>query len=217
MTEACQYLHDVLSSLPRLKREDLARVPKNGIYVLFEKGQAAHDGDRIVRIGTHRGHNQLPGRIREHLYKRNKDRSIFRKHVGRCLLAKTSDPFLSRWELDLTSKASRLLNEGKVDKVRLQEVEADVTRYMVENFSFAVLHFDDKADRLQYEKNLLSTIYACPDCGPSETWLGKYHPSQVIREGGLWNVQGLSGAVISCCEAKRFVGAGMVVERGALS
>jgi hypothetical protein len=161
MTEACQYLHDVLSSLPRLKREDLAQVPKNGI-----------------------------------LYKSNKDRSIFRKHVGRCLLAKTSDPFLSQWELNLTAKASRLLNEGKVDKVRLQEVEADVTRHMVENFSFAVLHFDDEADRRRYEENLLSTIYACPDCGPSEAWLGKYHPnSQVIRECGLWNVQGLSGAV----------------------
>ncbi|MSP93707.1 MAG: hypothetical protein EXR00_00415 [Alphaproteobacteria bacterium] len=37
----------------------------------------------------------------------NKDRSIFRKHVGRCLLAKSGDPLLAQWEIDLTTKASR--------------------------------------------------------------------------------------------------------------
>lgn len=212
MTEACQYLHDVLSRLPRLKREELAQVPKNGIYVLFEKGEAAHGGDRIVRVGTHRGQNNLQGRIREHLYKTNKDRSIFRKHVGRCLLAKGGDPFLSQWELDLTAKVSRNLNEDKVDKGRLQAVEADVTRYMVENFSFAVLRFDKQADRRQYEESLLSTVYACPDCGPSETWLGKCHPnSEVIRKGGLWNVQSLVGKVLSADAAKRLIEAGLTV------
>jgi hypothetical protein len=210
MTAACQHLHDTLSRLPRLKREDLAQVPKNGIYILFENGEEGHDGNRIVRVGTHRGQNNLPGRIREHLYKTNKDRSIFRKHVGRCLLAKAGDPFLAQWELDLTAKASRILNEGKVNKARLQEVEADVTRYMVDNFSFAVLRFDDEADRRQYEECLLSTIYACPDCGPSETWLGKFHPSsEVIRKCGLWNVQSLAGKVLSCDEAKRLVEAGL--------
>ncbi|HTV30260.1 MAG TPA: hypothetical protein VMF32_21090 [Xanthobacteraceae bacterium] len=215
MTEACQHLHEVLSRLPRFKREDLAQVPKNGIYVLFEKGEAAHDGDRIVRIGTHRGQNNLPSRIREHLYESNKDRSIFRKHVGRCLLAKASDPFLPQWELDLTAKASRALNEHKVNKARLLEVEADVTRYMVENFSFAVFRFDDEADRRQYEECLLSTIYACPECGPSEAWLGKHHPnSEVIRKCGLWNIQNLSGKVLSRGDAKRVIEAGLSATKG---
>jgi hypothetical protein len=214
MTEACQHLHGVLSHLPRLKGEDLVQVPKNGIYVLFERGEAAHGGDRIVRAGTHRGQNNLPGRIREHLYKNNKDRSIFRKHVGRCLLAKAGDPFLSQWELDLTAKASRIANEGKVNKARLQEVETDVTQYMVQSFSFAVLRFDEEADRRQYEESLLSTIYACPDCGPSETWLGKFHPtSEVIRTCGLWNVQSLAGKVLSCDEAKRLVEAGLSAQK----
>ena len=210
MTEACQHLHDVLSRLSRLTREDLAQVPRNGIYVLFEKGEAAHGGDRIVRVGTHRGQNNLPGRIREHLYKSNKDRSIFRKHVGRCLLAKASDPFLPQWELDLTAKASRILNDAKVDKARLLEIEADVTRYMVDNFSFAVLRFDDDADRRLYEECLLSTIYACRECGPSEAWLGKHHPnSEVIRKCGLWNVQSVAGKVLSRDDAKRVIEAGL--------
>lgn len=210
MTDACHYLHESLSRLPRLKREDLAKVPKNGIYILFENGERGHGGDRIVRVGTHRGQNNLPGRIREHLYKTNKDRSIFRKHVGRCLLARAGDPFLGQWEIDLTTKASRVLNEAKVDKARLQEIESEVTSYMVENFSFAVLRFDSEEDRRNYEECLLSTIFQCSDCGPSETWLGKHHPkSDILKNCGLWNVQSLGGTVLSVDEARRVVAAGL--------
>jgi hypothetical protein len=209
MTEACQYLHDSLSRLPRLRREDLQKVPPNGVYVLFETGETGHGGERIVRIGTHRGQSNLAPRIREHLYTPNKDRSIFRKHVGRCLLARAEDEFLAQWEIDLTTKESRALNAHKVDKVRLKEVEADVTRYMTETFSFAVLSFDYQAERLHIEERLLSTIFHCRDCGPSDTWLGKFHPkSAVIRGCGLWNVQSLTGPVLALGEARQIINAG---------
>jgi hypothetical protein len=209
MTDACQYLHDTLSRLPRLRREDLAQVPENGIYVLFEKGEEGHGVERIVRVGTHTGQNNLAPRIREHLYTPNKDRSIFRKHVGRCLLAKDDDPFLAQWQIDLTTKASRAMNGHKVDNARLKEVEIEVTRYMTENFSFAVLRFDTQAERLHYEEMLLSTIFHCRDCGPSETWLGKFHPTSAVMRGcGLWNIQGLLGPVLALDEAKRVVTAG---------
>ena len=33
-------------------------------------------------------------RLNEHLFTPNKDRSIFRKHVGRCLLVQRNDLFL---------------------------------------------------------------------------------------------------------------------------
>jgi hypothetical protein len=208
MTEACQYLHDTLSRLPRFRRDDLGKVPANGIYVLFEKGEAGHGVERIVRVGTHRGQNNLAPRIREHLFTPNKDRSIFRKHVGRCLLAKAGDPFLAQWEVDLTTKASREMNGHKVDKDRLKDVESEVTRYMTENFSFAALRFDTKPERLHYEECLLSTIFRCQDCGPSDTWLGKFHPtSAVLRGSGLWNVQGLLGPVLSLQEAQPVINA----------
>jgi hypothetical protein len=211
MTDACRYLHERLSRLPRLKPEDdLAKIPQNGIYILFENGEEGHGGDRIVRIGTHRGQNHLAKRIREHLYTPNKDRSVFRKHIGRCLLVRGGDPFLEQWEIDLTSKSSRALNEGKIDIDRLQQVEADVSHYMVENFSFAVLRFDSTVDRRANEGYFLSTVYECPDCGPSETWLGKFHPKwEVIRTGGLWNVQSLRGKVLSLGEAKCLVEASL--------
>ena len=207
MSEACQYLHDSLLRLPRLRREDLEEVPPNGVYALFEKGEEAHGGDRIVRIGTHRGQNNLAPRIREHLYTQNKDRSIFRKHIGRCLLARAKDPFLAQWEIDLTTKQSR--DAHKIDRAKLKEVEEEVTRYMIGNFSFAVLSFDEQAERLRVEESLLSTIFRCEDCGPSETWLGKFHPtSAIIRSCGLWNVQGLKGPVLDLGEARRLVDTG---------
>jgi hypothetical protein len=113
---------------------------------------------------------------------------------------------------DLTTKAARALNAEMIDKTRLQQIEAEVTAFMVENFSFAVLSFETQAKRLHYEQCLLSTIHQCRDCGPSETWLGRYHPtSAVIRiGGGLWNVQGLAGSALSSEQAKHLVRAGMV-------
>jgi hypothetical protein len=203
MTHACQYIHDTVSRLPRLRRDDVTKVPTNGIYMLFQKGEVGHGVERIVRVGTHRGQNNLAPRIREYLYTPNKDRSIFRKHVGRCLLARAGDPFLAQWEIDLTTKASREMHAHKVDRVRLHEVEAEVTQYMVENFSFAVLRVDTQAERLRSEECLLSTIFDCRDCGPSETWLGKFHPtSAIIRGSGLWNVQSLRGHVLPLREAQ---------------
>jgi hypothetical protein len=126
------------------------------------------------------------------------------------LLARAGDPFLAQWEIDLTSKASHALYEQKIDQARLREVEVDVTRYMVENFSFAVLRFDTMSERLQYEECFLSTIHECRDCGPSDKWLARSHPkSEVIRTSGLWNVQSLAGKVLSIDEAKCIVAAGI--------
>ena len=211
MTEACEYLHDLVSRLPRFRRGDLAGVPPNGVYVVFETGEEGHGEERIVRIGTHRGQNNLARRIREHLYTPNKDRSIFRKHVGRCLLARSEDEFLAQWEIDLTTKESRALNAHKIDKLRLIEAENEVTRYMTDNFSFVVLSVDTKAERLDIEKRLLSTIFHCQDCGPSATWIGKYHPrSAVIRGCGLWNVQGLHGPVLTLSEVRKIINAGTI-------
>lgn len=87
MSRECGRWHKQFSILPRFShgyRKE--RVPNNGLYVVFESGETAHDTDRIVRIGTHRGEGNLPKRINEHPYTPNKDRSIFRKHIGAFLL-----------------------------------------------------------------------------------------------------------------------------------
>src|SRR5207244_8401049 len=87
---------------------DSARLPRNGIYVLFERGETGHEGNRIVRIGTHRGDGELPSRLVQHFVMENKDRSIFRKHMGRALLnMDRCDPYLAERQHDGPSRQGR--------------------------------------------------------------------------------------------------------------
>ena len=115
---------------------DKNMIPANGIYVLFEKGETAHTVDRIVRIGTHTGENQLCSRLNQHFAIENKDRSIFRKNIGRALLNKNNDSFLGQWEVDLTTKEAK--NKHTIDFIRQEAIEKEVTKYIHEYFSFVV-------------------------------------------------------------------------------
>src|SRR5437867_1174243 len=104
----CEALHEWVNSLPALRFPfNDSAIPMNGIYVLFERGEVAHGTNRIVRVGTHSGINQLRSRLRQHFLVENKDRSIFRKNIGRALLNRDHDPFLPTWELDRTSRLAR--------------------------------------------------------------------------------------------------------------
>lgn len=116
MNDLCGRLHSLLQRLPIIGFSlDTSLIPANGIYVMFENGELGHDIKRIVRIGMHTGANQLRSRMHEHFVNRNKDRSIFRKHIGRALLNKDDDPFLEQWELDLTSRQAKEKHGQTVD------------------------------------------------------------------------------------------------------
>ena len=96
----CDYIHKLFNNSQRFSFPfNKADIPSNGIYILFEKGEKAHSVDRIVRIGTHTGKDQLCSRIIEHFLNENKDRSIFRKNVGRAILSKNNDPLSSIMEI----------------------------------------------------------------------------------------------------------------------
>lgn len=114
----CEELHKILweGKLFRFPVE-LKAIPSNGIYILFQNDELGHGGDRIVRIGTHTGQDQLPSRIKQHFIDENKDRSIFRKRVGRCIL--NGDPFLSTWDKDLTNKINSKIY-GSKKNIRLK-------------------------------------------------------------------------------------------------
>lgn len=143
--ETCANLHELLWPLPRLSFPiDFTLIPRNGIYVLFEKNEVGHGGDRIMRIGTHKGDNQLPSRIKQHFLARNKDRSIFRKNIGRCLLNQVGDPFLADWEIDLTARAAREKHSNRIDSEKQALVENRVSDYMREAFSFVVFEVPRK-------------------------------------------------------------------------
>lgn len=188
---SCQTLHAWIRTLPEYRVPFDDQIPRNGIYVLFEKGEQGHGGPRIVRIGTHTGEGQLPSRLKQHFLVPNKDRSIFRKNIGRALLARDNDPFLDDWELDLTSRAARSLHGARIDSKKQTEIEQTVSEYIQKAFSFAFVRIDDTQERLRLESRIISTVSLCTQCGPSDGWLGRFSPKAKIRESGLWIVNEL--------------------------
>jgi hypothetical protein len=160
----CEALHEWANSLPALRFPFAdATIPPNGIYVLFEHGEIAHGTNRIVRVGTHTGTGQLRSRLRQHFLVKNKDRSIFRKNIGRALLNRDHDPFLSIWELD---RASRLGREKHViDLDHQSAIEANVSQHIQEHFTFVVFRVDEKAKRLELESKMISTVSLVTNAG----------------------------------------------------
>lgn len=188
----CNDIHHIFNGLKEyIFPFDSKEIPKNGIYILFEKGEYLDGFKRIVRVGTHTGQNQLQSRLKQHFVKENKDRSIFRKNIGRALLNADNDNFLAQWQLDLTSRANREKNAGKVDFEKLKSVEKRVTEYIQNNFSFAVFEVLEKEQRLRIESRIISTVSNCTDCKPSKNWLGLSSPKQKIIDSGLWLVNEL--------------------------
>jgi len=192
MSKQCEEIHKLFNDMKRFYFPfDENEIPLNGIYILFEKGEKAHNSDRIVRIGTHTGKDQLRSRLKQHFVNENKDRSIFRKNIGRALLSKDKDKFLNQWELDLTTKNSKDEFSSKIDFEKQKEIEKKVSKYIQDNFSFVVFQIDDKNKRLEIESKIISTISLCKDCKPSKNWLGLSSPKEKIRKGGLWLVNEL--------------------------
>ena len=193
MSEICRQLHDLFNGLPRHRFPfDELAIPHNGIYILFEKGEHAHGVDRIVRIGTHTGENQLRSRLKQHFVNENKDRSIFRKNIGRAMLQRAKDPFLQQWNWDLTTRKARERYLPLLDEEKQRQVEKAVTEYIQQNFSFVVFGVDTKEKRLKWERKIISTVSWCKECRPSPNWLGMYSPKRKIRESGLWLINGLN-------------------------
>lgn len=204
MTAPCPELHDVLRhGTLHVFPFRVEQLPRNGIYVLFERGEECHGGARVVRVGTHSGNGQLRSRVLQHFVKENKDRSIFRKNIGRALLNRVGDSYLSDWEHDRTSRAGRAQYGEEPDPVKRRAIEADVTAYMCERFSFVVFGVNDESDRLLLESKLISTVSLCEECGPSPDWLGRYSPKEKIRTSGLWLVNELGKVPLSTEDVRR--------------
>jgi hypothetical protein len=205
MSQICCQLHQLFNHLPVLAFPfDTNKIPQNGIYILFEKGETGHGTNRIVRIGTHTGNNQLRSRLKQHFIQENKDRSIFRKNIGRALLNRDHDPFLAQWELDLTTREAKQKYKNVVDFSRQKQVEQQVTNYIQGIFCFIIFCVDEKEQRLDWESKVISAVSLCTECQPSINWLGEYSPIEKIRQSGLWNVNGLYKKSLSDSEYNAF-------------
>jgi len=193
MKSHCEELHQLCAKLQRYEYPfDVSKIPKNGIYIVFEKGEKAHGTDRIVRVGTHTGQDNLRPRLLEHFYKENKNRSIFRKNIGRVLLFKQSfdNNYLPIWNVDFTTKKNKEKYKDDFDKQKEQEIEKQVSDYIRKHISFVVLQVDSKKQRLELESKIFTTLYLCEECKASKRWFGKLSPKDQISNSGLWQVQG---------------------------
>ena len=187
MRDSCQFIHHLAGELERYEFPfEPKRLPDDGIYLLLEAGETGHGVDRIVRVGTHTGEGRLRQRLQEHFNIPNKDRSIFRKNIGRAILYRERDPFLEQWNYDLTTKRMREEYGPFIDLKKQNAVEENVTEQIRKVFSFVVLPVKDKNDRVRFESAIISTVSLCEECGPSHQWLGKYSPNREIRNSGLW-------------------------------
>ena len=191
MKNYCDELHQLCANLPKYRYpfKDAA-FPENGIYIVFEDGETAHGTDRIVRVGTHTGRNNLKARLSEHFYTERKDRSIFRKNIGRAFLNKANDSYLPIWNIDCTVRKNREWYKDKIDTEKEQKIEKQVSKYIRKHISFAVLPIDDKDKRLALESKIVSTISLCEECKASKHWLGILSPKDKIKNGKLWQEQG---------------------------
>ncbi len=219
MSEPCEWLHRQLESLPVVRYPfQLDQLPDNGIYAFYQSGESwGHGGDtpRIVRIGTHRDGN-FHSRIKEH-YRLNdstlvldrykpapKDRSIFRKNLGRALLNQRKDPYLQVWELDFTSRKNRDQYGHLRDLDKELQIESQVTELLRRDFSFRYVVVDQQAERMGtggLEAALIGTLSHCGQCRPSRSWLGLNSPKPQIVGSGLWLVQHLDAPELNQTQA----------------
>ncbi len=143
--QTCVEIHRMFHNVDRHSFPfDTDSIPTDGIYLLFEKGEHGHSHDRIVRVGSHTGKNQLPSRLMQHFVNENKDRSIFRKNIGRAILCRDNDRFLEHWELDLTARRNKEKYSEQIDFVKQKEVERQVSEYIQNSFTFMVFEVKDK-------------------------------------------------------------------------
>ena len=220
MMNNCEWLHHQLEVLPLFRYHfRLQDLPNNGIYFFYENGETCRhnkQSPRIVRIGTHRNNN-FRNRINDHYLlnetKMNfdimkpapKDRSIFRKNLGRALLNKYKDNYLNVWEIDFTPRGNRERYNNIRDVLKEKEIENEITNLLRKNFSFRLLIMENQDERLGtkgIESSLIVTVARCKTCEPSSEWLGSYSPIKKIVTSGLWQTQHLSSPEINEYEQK---------------
>jgi len=172
-------------------KQQINEIPENGIYIVFENGEKFGNLDRIVRIGTHTGERQLRSRLNQHFIKENKNRSIFRKNIGRCILNKNRSSYLPLWELDTTSRADKEKNLKLLDLDFEKKIEKKISDYIQTNLTFCIFQVNTKEQRLFWESKIISTLAKSQELKPSKNWLGNYSTKDKIKTVGLWQVNEL--------------------------
>jgi hypothetical protein len=180
--------------------------PERGVYLFFEEGEIRPNGEpRVVRVGTHAltaaSRTTLSKRLSQHRGNVGGGRpgggnhrgSIFRLHVGQCLLARDDDPYgvLGTWGDKATAATS--VRHGEYPH------EAAVSSYIGQMPFLWLPVLDDPGPdsaRGVIEAGAIALLSrrSNPDADPSsEQWLGRWSSRATVRESGLWNVRHVDG------------------------
>ena len=197
-------LHMLFNGLPRFDWTMIDQIPyKNGIYIMFEKGESYHSMDRIVRIGTHRAQDHLRERLKDHFVRENANSSILRKNIGRAFLNMDLNPCLHVRETDMPDSENKRNDGHSVNKKLDTELKARISEYLRKNMTFICIPVSEEAERLRLEEGLIASLNMDPSFGPSSNWLGLNSPMPEIARSGLWNRQHLHGEPLSAEELER--------------
>ena len=104
---------------------------------------------------------------------------------------KANDPFITQWNIDLTTRDAKEKYSSSIDFEKMKTIESQVSGYMRNNLSFSVFEVTTEENRLEMERLLIKTISADNSFKPSNDWLGNYSPIDKIRTFGLWLVNEL--------------------------
>jgi len=205
INEKCQRLHSLFNKmkLHNFTKYDIDNLGfNNGIYIIFEEGETAHNEKRIVRVGTHSKPNNLLNRLNTH--RQNSGSSVFRRKIG-CAILNRNNP--NDKDIDLWYNKRR---KG-IDKQKLQNFRNNVTQHITQKMKFVAFEINgtskEEKGTLFWEAKIIATIAKCSDCSSSENWLGHYLPEQyaplrIAKNNGLWVTNEVDSDVLNDLELK---------------
>jgi hypothetical protein len=118
--------------------------------------------------------------------------------LGGAILSRDSNPYLSVWNLDFTTRKTRDLHGAKRDLELEAKVEREVSDVIQRTFSFRYVEIADEKIRMGSTaptRKLIATVASCESCQPTHDWLGLHSPVERVRQFGLWQVQHVDGQV----------------------
>jgi len=173
------------------------KIQKNGLFVLFEKGEKFQDEDRIVYVGSNNKENRIPKMLKYIFKDGNRDNTSFRKNIGKSLLEKEDSKYIKKFKVHPTAKIKKLWDmdikrfdeeylEDSKENEEIENVEEMVSDYIQNNFSISIIEIDNKIKRLHLKSKIISSLSLADEFKPSDNWLGYDSPREKIRKSGLW-------------------------------
>lgn len=147
---------------------------------------------RVVRVGTHAvtagSSSVLWNRLRQHRGQStgmgNHRGSVFRKHVGRALLARDGESHPT-WGVRQTASREVRLSEAQLE-MRVSDYLSDLLVVFVPVLDPA----GPESLRAFLERNAIALLASQGRRvdSPTAEWLGHYAPARAVSASGLWNV-----------------------------